>query len=126
MSPEPTRFFELNDDVGLESSHLRQKDGTEVENPRAGQKAPLNNVGFPVQYPVKVDGGELITRTDIVRVEPSEQLHPQLKTRVIPGTRIVETANSQVANTLLESNYHEVDAPKSEQGRTTKQEKSDA
>jgi len=112
-------YFELNDDIGLAPSHLRKPDGTEVENPRAGEPDTINNLGFPVSTPIMVDG-HVTDSVDVVRIFPSEDLDPVLKTRILPNSRIVETQNPQVANVLREQHYHEIDPPKSEQPRKPK------
>lgn len=114
---DPPIYFELNDDQGIEHSHLRNPvTGEEFENPRAGELAPLNNIGFQisVERPVMRDdsGVDVITTTARVAIVPAERLDEKLHARILPGTRIVEVAHPAVANALIETgHYHRIDPP---------------
>lgn len=119
MAKTKSRFYELNDDIGLAPAWIVcPKTGLEIPNERAGEPDPLNNIGINIPIPTQLPSGEIVDTTRRAPIEPGEQLDEVLRARIIPGTRIVETDHPAVGNVLLETgHYHEIDPPKSEQPR---------
>ena len=94
-----SRYFELNDDVGLAPQYLTGKDGQPVENPAAGSPEPLVEETLIIGVPA-------MAGNDIVNVAQEVKLKP------IAGTRILKIDDALVANVLATSpKYHEIDAP---------------
>jgi hypothetical protein len=127
-------FLELMDHIGVEPSHLHEtdRDGAAKPHPNAGEPGPLTSEAFSYAVPVMVKdpatgkqevGSELRAAT----IEPSDQpiregavIAPDRPTlavdaRIIPGTRIIETTNPQIASILAgdSGGYTRVDPPKS-------------
>lgn len=95
-----SRYFELNDDVGLAPPFLTGKDGKPVENPAAGSPEPVQNVSLVVGVPTQTPSGEIID------VATSVEL------KAIPGTRILKIDDVLVASAMGgHPHFHEVDAP---------------
>ncbi len=112
-------YLELNDDIGLETSHL-VIDGQNVKNPKAGQPAELNNIGVQIPMPTMV-GKEVAMTTSRATIQVGEQRDEHIRARILPGTRIVETDHPAVVNLLIETgHYHQIDPPKTEQPRKPK------
>lgn len=116
--PEST-FLELVEGVGVESDflHKQDKNGLWVPNPKAGQPAPLTHIGVTVPVPTKIEGGDVIQTTRQVGIDPAPHIDPDdpIASRIIPGTRIVETHAAPVVEVLLSTgNYVQVDPPKSD------------
>lgn len=114
-----TTYLELVDGVGMVPAFTRTKDGLEVPNPLAGEPDLLNNIAFQVPVPTMVDS-EIVETTVPVVIKQAPEIDPAdpLQTRIIPGTRIVETRAPAVVNVLLESgHYQRCDRPKTEQPR---------
>lgn len=104
-------YLELVEDVGLAPAFLRQPDGTEVENPAAGEPEPLNNIRFQIPVPVMVDG-QLAMTTNSAHVVPGDDLDEVTLTRIIPGTRVVHTQAPAVVDVLMNTgHYRLVDPP---------------
>lgn len=111
------RYFELNDDVGVAPPYIRSAKGLDVPNPRAGEPEPINEVGLPFLVPTVVDGDVIDTPQRAV-IRPADTAEPRLNSRIIPGSRVIETGHPQVINSLIAcGQYHEVDKPASEQPR---------
>lgn len=107
-------YLRLRDHVGLEAAfRVDPKTGLEVPNPKAGQPAPLNNVGFQIPMPVMV-GKEVGTTTSRATLYPSEELDPNLRARIIPGTRIVEAEHPAVIDVLVGTGFYEQCDPPAE------------
>lgn len=95
-----SRYFELNEDVGLAPKYLTGSDGEPVENPAAGSPEPLQTVSLVVGVPTQVGN-------DIVDVATSKELKP------IAGTRIVKIDDPLIASAMGgHPHFHEIDAPK--------------
>lgn len=105
-------YLELLDEHGVETSHIVDPDtGHEVKNPRAGQPAPLNNIGIQVPVPVMV-GDDVAMTTSRVPILVANELDELLGARIIPGTRIVETITPAVVNVLMDTgHYRRCDPP---------------
>lgn len=94
-----SRYFELNDDVGLAPAHLTGSDGQPVENPAAGSPEPLQQVSLVVGVPTMV-GGDLVDVAQTVELKP------------IAGTRILKVDDALVASAMGgHPHFHEIDAP---------------
>lgn len=94
-----SRYFELNEDIGLAPTHLAGSDGQPVENPAAGSPEPLQAVSLVVGVPTMVDG-------DLVDIATSVELKP------IAGTRLVKVDDPLVASAMgSHPHFHEIDAP---------------
>jgi hypothetical protein len=109
-----TTFLELVEGVGPESDFIVDpKSGLEVPNPKAGQPGELKAIGFQIPLPVKV-GKDIVYTTSKVEVGPADAIDPDnpVSSRIIPGTRIVETNAPAVVNALLETgHYQQCDPP---------------
>lgn len=94
-----SRYYELNDDVGLAPDFITGKDGKPVKNPAAGSPEPLQTVALQVGVPTMVG-------KDLVQVPQTVELTP------IPGTRILKVDDPLVASVMSSHPlYHEIDAP---------------
>lgn len=100
------RYFELNEDVGVEPDFLTDPEtGEPVENPRAGELQPINDVGVAAAVP-RMIGGELTQ--DVVRISVQDDGKELEKV----SDRVVVARHPAVAQGLVESGqYHEVDPP---------------
>jgi hypothetical protein len=102
MPDTESRFFELADHHGRDY---------------ADNLEPLVEIGTSIALPVMkshpVTGSPVITsESQRVVICPAEQLTDSDPGRIIPNTRIVETANPLVAGALLGcGQYVEIDAP---------------
>ncbi|MGH2878952.1 MAG: hypothetical protein ACRDK4_05010 [Solirubrobacteraceae bacterium] len=99
-----TTYLELVEGVGVEPTHVRDpKTGEEKPHPKAGEPAPINHIGFQVPIPTMVEG-ELVMQTAAVTISQEPSIDPDnpVASRIIPGTRIVETNAPAVVNALLE------------------------
>lgn len=116
MATKPTsRFFELHDTAGLAPAFVRNDQGLEVPNERVGEPDPLTEIGVNIPMPTMV-GDQVATTTAHVAIRPADVLDEQLQSRILPGTRIVETTHPAVGSLLLETGlYHEIDPPRSVQ-----------
>lgn len=93
------RYFELNDDVGIEPELIPDGDGGSKKNPKAGELQPIQEVGVVAAVP-RMEGKELVE--DVVRVT----------VKAIPGTRILKVDEPAIAQAIQESGqYHEIEAP---------------
>lgn len=116
----PLVYLKLRDDVGVEPSHVVNEAGVEIPNERAGDPAPLNNIGIQIPMPTMI-GKDVGTTTVRAAIEQSDTLPAPLRARIIPGTRIVETDAPAVINLLTQTGQYElIDAPRSEQPRRPK------
>lgn len=95
-----SRYFELNDDVGLAPRYLTGADGQPIENPAAGSPEPLQTVSLVIGVPTQVQG-------DIVDVATTVELKP------IAGTRILKIDDALIASAMGgHPHFHEIDPPK--------------
>jgi lysophospholipase L1-like esterase len=78
-------FLELFDGVGTEPAFIHQN-GVDVPNPQAGAQGPITELGLPG---LKIDPAH----GEISQEEPNAS-------RIIPGTRIIETNSQAVADML--------------------------
>ena len=109
-----TTFLELVEGVGVETSHVVDPaTGAEIENPRSGEPAPLSHIGFQVPMPTMLDNGEIGITTAPVAIEPAAAIDPDnlIASRIIPGTRIVETNAPAVVATLVDTGHYRVCDP---------------
>jgi hypothetical protein len=127
-----SRFFELEDHVGLAPSHTISKKGLEVPNdgthgrPAAGEPEPLSalSVNIPI---ARQQGDDVVQDIATITIEPSEQFDDKLHARILPGSRIVECRHPALPDLLLNTgHYREVDPPKSEQPRTPREKSASA
>lgn len=122
-----SRFFELLDHVGVEPSHIvKKKDKLtgevleEAPHPNAGELGPLVHFTAHVAVPIIVDG-ELVKSVQAIEVEPAEKLDEAHQSRIVPGQRVIETRDPNVAAAIVErGDFREIDPPKSEQTRRPK------
>lgn len=119
MSEETLRYFELNDDVGLAPAWIVDPEtGLEIPNEKAGEPEALNNIGIQIPIPVQLDNGDIVETTTTARLVPGDELDELTKSRIIPDTRVIETAHPAVGSLLLETGLcHEVDPPKASRPR---------
>lgn len=114
-----SRFFELDDHIGIEPDYTTGPDGEPVENPKAGELQPAGNWGLVIgTETVVLVEDEFEKVQDVYRVD----LHP------IPGTRIYETDNPEVAMALAQHAgvCHEVDPPAKAQPKQAAKKPKDA
>jgi hypothetical protein len=121
-------YLELVEGVGVEADFTRHhKTGLDIPNPKAGEPAPLCEIGIQIPVAVRI-GNDVGTTTRSVQIKPLDSIDPDdpVASRIIPGTRIVETHAPAVVNVLVETgHYRQCDPPKTEQPRkpaTTKGE----
>ncbi len=111
-----TTFLELLDHVGIEPSYRHHPDTGEIEeNPSAGEPGPLVEIGVQIPVPVMV-GSDVGTETRTAPIQQHESLAEagEIKARIIPGTRIVETTAPAVVNVLISTgHYQQCDPPPS-------------
>lgn len=94
-----SRYFALNDDVGVAPTHLTGPDGLPVDNPEAGQLEPAREMALTIGVPTQV-GRDIISIPQAVTLEP------------IAGTRVFKIDDPLVANVLGDHPHlHEVDPP---------------
>jgi hypothetical protein len=121
----PLVYLELLPDVGIAPPFITGPDGEPKPNPRAGQPEPLNNIGIPVSIPQEVEGLGVVDQAVRVTIAQAPQLGdpkgPPVTpkgvltgTRIIPGTRTLESRQPAVVAVLLETgHYQPCDPPKS-------------
>lgn len=110
--PETT-YLELVEGHGVEPDAIHDpKTGLIIPNEKAGEPAPLANIGVNIPMPVMV-GKDVLTDVSKVVIRPSESIAPgdALASRIIPGTRIVETQSPAVASLLLDTGAYAVCDP---------------
>ena len=91
-----SRYFELLDHVGVTAD---------------GNPEPLVQEAIALAVPVMA-AGEVIDEFRTVYIDPADRLKQGAPGRILPGTRIIETANPTVAAYLLaHGKYQEVDKP---------------
>lgn len=120
-----TTYLELVEGVGVEPDFHHRENGLAVPNPKAGDPAELREIGIRIPVPTMV-GNEVINDARTVRIKPAPQIDPKdtLKSRIIPGTRVIETQAPAVVNALVSTGHYRVcDAPKSEQPRHPRRRK---
>jgi hypothetical protein len=108
-----TTFLELVEGVGPESDFVVDpKSGLEVPNPKAGEPAELKAIGFQIPLPTQV-GDDIVYTTSKVEVGPADAIDPEnpVASRIVPGTRIVETNAPAVVNALLETGHYQLCDP---------------
>lgn len=113
-------YLELVEGVGLESAFRRELSGLEVPNPRAGEPAPLSEIRFQIPIPVELPNGDVGTTTTSAVAQQLDNIADSglLRTRIIPGTRIVHTQAPAVVEVLQQTgHYRQCDPPTSEQPR---------
>ncbi len=124
--PEVT-YVKLPDYVGVAPAFIRTTDGLEVENPRAGELDPLNNVGVTIPVPTMV-GGEVVNDSRRVQIlpaaEPVDTDAPTidakgrlLAARIVPDTRVVESGHPAITALLLDAGYLPCDPPEATRPR---------
>lgn len=127
-------FLELVEGVGMEPTHLHERDkhGDHKENPKAGELGPLVRQGLPIPVPVQTDAGDVITQIRVCDIEPAPEISAVtlIPARIIPGTRMIETISEPIAAALLQLGVFRIcDPPATEQPRkprhTAKKEGSD-
>lgn len=105
------------DDVGVESAFIvDEKTGLDVPNPKAGDPAPINEIGIRIPIPVMIDK-ELRTDVRRVSIKPQDKIDDTLRARIIPGTRVVETDHPAVVQVLTDGGYVRCDPPTKAQVR---------
>lgn len=118
-----TTFLELVEGVGVESDYVVDpKTGLEIPNEKAGEPAELKEVGFQIPMPTQV-GDDIVFTTSRVAVTPKPGIDPEdpLASRIIPGTRTVETNAPAVVAQLLETGHYRLaDPPGSHSSGPTK------
>jgi hypothetical protein len=116
-----TFYLELNDTIGPAPAFIRDpKSGLEVPNPKAGEPDEINHLTFRIPVPVALPDGQIANDTRPVDIVAEPKLDPDhsLASRVIPGTRIIETRAPAVVDFLVTNGIcRQVDQPKSEQPR---------
>lgn len=109
-----TTFLELVEGVGVEPTHVRDpKTGEETLHPKAGDPGPLNHIGFQVPIPTMV-GDDIVMQTAAVTIAQAPAIDPDnpVASRIIPGSRIVETNAPAVVDALLRrGDFRICDAP---------------
>lgn len=101
----PDRYFELNDNVGVEPDYITDpKTGEPVANKAAGELQPAQGWGMNigVERPTQVGGKiEMVAYGYSVTIEP------------IPGTRIYKIDDAEVAMAVAGQTgiCHEIDPP---------------
>lgn len=119
-----TIYLELVEGVGVEPPFTRDpKTGLEIPNDKAGEPQPLTHIGIQIPVPTMV-GKDVIDTTAKAYIEQARAIDPKdpVQSRIIPGTRIVETTAPAVVNLLLETgHYQQVAAPTSEQPHRPRQ-----
>lgn len=106
-----TTYLELVEGVGAEPTHLHGTKGLIVPNPKAGDPAPLTAIGVNIPMPT-MSGKDVVTDVQKVVIRQAEQIGDNpLASRIIPGTRIVETTHPAVVNVLVDTGHYAVCDP---------------
>lgn len=89
-----SKFFELKDHVGVDGD---------------GNLEPLVTIGVAVTVPAMV-GKDVIDVPEGLSIEPAQGLGDR-GARIVPGTRIVESADWRINAALLQADFEQVDKP---------------
>lgn len=112
-----TKYLTPRDHIGPEHAWKTDTSGLAIPNPDVGEPAPLQAVGFQIPVPTQIETGDIINTTRRIEIKQAPSIDPNdpLGSRIIPGTRIIETNMRPVFDTLISSDiYVECDAPTSE------------
>lgn len=84
--------------------------GLEIPNPIAGELRVLNNIGITVPIATELEG-DVIDVMHRAEIKQAGKIDEQLRARIIPGTRVVETDHPAVINMLQAHGYVLCDPP---------------